>query len=304
MNRHIFITLLVVWGALCIGANAQTPYDAFAPETSRPMLGLDAINTTENPSQCNVINDSIWSTKSSADDISKWLSVDPLSDKYPSISPYAYCNWNPVKYVDPDGRDIYRYDNKTGDIKLYQKTDDNFDQFGKFKYNRKTGDYEPLLKKDGCIKTYTDHLGNHDEIAKGILRNGLNMKQRGATFIVDKNVGPAIDDYFNYALILDEIAGVEISGYIFENRYGDGKKIIQFEPYKNNSFNNSTSRLFRSSELYKAILHFHTHGHADSYIRATTPSKDRDLPAKTKLRNLYPGIQLLILHNYGEPVIY
>lgn len=32
-----------------------------------------------------------------------WLSVDPLSDKYPNISPYAYCNWNPVKNVDPDG---------------------------------------------------------------------------------------------------------------------------------------------------------------------------------------------------------
>ena len=36
--------------------------------------------------------------------ITSWLSIDPLSDKYPSISPYAYCNWNPVKYVDPDGR--------------------------------------------------------------------------------------------------------------------------------------------------------------------------------------------------------
>lgn len=36
--------------------------------------------------------------------ITSWLSVDPLSDKYPSISPYAYCGWNPVKYVDPDGR--------------------------------------------------------------------------------------------------------------------------------------------------------------------------------------------------------
>ena len=33
-----------------------------------------------------------------------WLSVDPLADKYPNISPYAYCNWNPVKFVDPDGR--------------------------------------------------------------------------------------------------------------------------------------------------------------------------------------------------------
>jgi len=35
-----------------------------------------------------------------------WLSVDPLSDKYPSISPYAYCAWNPIKLVDPDGREI------------------------------------------------------------------------------------------------------------------------------------------------------------------------------------------------------
>jgi hypothetical protein len=31
------------------------------------------------------------------------LSVDPLSDKYPNISPYAYCAWNPVMLVDPDG---------------------------------------------------------------------------------------------------------------------------------------------------------------------------------------------------------
>ena len=35
-----------------------------------------------------------------------WLSVDPLADKYPGISPYAYCAWNPVKLVDPDGREI------------------------------------------------------------------------------------------------------------------------------------------------------------------------------------------------------
>ena len=34
-----------------------------------------------------------------------WLSVDPMADKYPSISPYAYCAWNPVKLVDPDGKE-------------------------------------------------------------------------------------------------------------------------------------------------------------------------------------------------------
>ena len=32
-----------------------------------------------------------------------WLSVDPMADKYPNISPYAYCSWNPVLLVDPDG---------------------------------------------------------------------------------------------------------------------------------------------------------------------------------------------------------
>ena len=36
-----------------------------------------------------------------------FISVDPMSDKYPSISPYAYCAWNPVKLVDPDGRKIW-----------------------------------------------------------------------------------------------------------------------------------------------------------------------------------------------------
>ena len=32
-----------------------------------------------------------------------WLSVDPLADKYPNISPYAYCAWNPMKFTDKTG---------------------------------------------------------------------------------------------------------------------------------------------------------------------------------------------------------
>jgi len=41
---------------------------------------------------------------------SVWLSVDPLSDKYPSASPYVYCAGNPVRLVDPDGRTFYEVD--------------------------------------------------------------------------------------------------------------------------------------------------------------------------------------------------
>ena len=38
-----------------------------------------------------------------------WLSVVPMTDKYPFISPYAYCAWNPIILVDPDGRDTSYY---------------------------------------------------------------------------------------------------------------------------------------------------------------------------------------------------
>ncbi len=35
------------------------------------------------------------------------LSVDPHADRYWWVTPYAYCNNNPIKIVDPDGRDIW-----------------------------------------------------------------------------------------------------------------------------------------------------------------------------------------------------
>ena len=39
-------------------------------------------------------------------DLSIWLSVDPMSAKYPSLSPYTYCADNPVKLVDPNGEEV------------------------------------------------------------------------------------------------------------------------------------------------------------------------------------------------------
>ena len=36
----------------------------------------------------------------------RFTTIDPLAEKYPGISPYAYCNGNPVNFVDPDGMDF------------------------------------------------------------------------------------------------------------------------------------------------------------------------------------------------------
>ena len=50
-----------------------------------------------------------------------WLSVDPMADKYPCISPYAYCAWNPIKLTNPNGKEVMENDDwyrnkKTGDV--------------------------------------------------------------------------------------------------------------------------------------------------------------------------------------------
>lgn len=37
----------------------------------------------------------------------RWISPDPLSEEFPSWSPYTMCYDNPVKYKDPDGRAAY-----------------------------------------------------------------------------------------------------------------------------------------------------------------------------------------------------
>ena len=65
-------------------------------------------------------------------DLSVWLSVDPMSDKYPSLSPYTYCADNPVKLVDPNGEEIgdyYSFDGKflgsdgKKDNRVYQQSE-------------------------------------------------------------------------------------------------------------------------------------------------------------------------------------
>ena len=47
--------------------------------------------------------------------LGRWFAQDPLSEKYYGISPYAFCNNNPINFVDPDGLDWYSYIEKDED---------------------------------------------------------------------------------------------------------------------------------------------------------------------------------------------
>ena len=45
--------------------------------------------------------------RSYAYEVGRFLRPDPMQDEYPALSPYAYANNNPLKYVDPDGRFVF-----------------------------------------------------------------------------------------------------------------------------------------------------------------------------------------------------
>ena len=59
-----------------------------------------------------------------------WLGVDPMMDKYPSLSPYAYCAWNPVRLVDPDGMEMWKPEiTSKGEVSYLAEKGDNKESF-------------------------------------------------------------------------------------------------------------------------------------------------------------------------------
>ena len=66
--------------------------------------------------------------------LTSFLSVDRYADKYPSISPYAYCAWNPIILTDPSGDTIInkylQYKDSKGYYgELYVRTQQLIDEF-------------------------------------------------------------------------------------------------------------------------------------------------------------------------------
>ena len=70
-------------------------------------------------------------------DLSIWLSVDPLVDKYPNLSPYVYCANNPGRLVDPDGRKFGWVQDENGTV-FWDKNTNSHEEFAQ-NYADKSG---------------------------------------------------------------------------------------------------------------------------------------------------------------------
>lgn len=106
-------------------------YQEFFDQDTIVQIGTVVMNRLSGKLLYFVSFDTTYSEASLKPDlVSRWISPDPLSEKYYSFSPYNFVLNNPIKHVDPDGREVWivhkkqeiRYDNG----KLYNKDGSNY----------------------------------------------------------------------------------------------------------------------------------------------------------------------------------
>ena len=110
-----------------------------------------------------------------------FVTVDPLAEKYYSISQYGYCGNNPIKYIDPTGMFYtgFTIDEKGYIQKVNNEGGDKYDViYNKSKYSSQTRkDYDTSGDKTGI------------KISKGILN-----EQAGSKNMSDKTISGPIND--------------------------------------------------------------------------------------------------------------
>ena len=98
----------------------------FVPTANSSLLTANSSYTFSAKEKDTETGYSYFGARYYSSDLSVWLSVDPMGDKYPSMSPYVYCADNPVKLVDPNGEEVYVYGNTENKNTVINSLNDHF----------------------------------------------------------------------------------------------------------------------------------------------------------------------------------
>ena len=124
-------------------------------------------------------------------DYARFTTQDPLAENTPNLSPYAYCDGNPMRYVDPTGMEWYRSEDNDG----------NF-QFHYIEGNKDEGVIHRKWEYLGL--TYTD---NASDTYYSLFGNILRMKDKNGKRTVESELYERIDKLLINAYTSDNGVG-------------------------------------------------------------------------------------------------
>ena len=122
-----------------------------------------------------------------------WLSVDPMADKYPGLSPYAYCTWNPVKLKDPNGMETIGNDDGWK-IDRYKKTITRVSTEGgsACQYINDNGSSRILLGSQSDVLNQFEGFTLIDNVQNGTQISQTEDKDNSSSDILNACVGSAV----------------------------------------------------------------------------------------------------------------
>ncbi|MFA6200928.1 MAG: RHS repeat-associated core domain-containing protein, partial [Bacteroidales bacterium] len=188
-----------------------------------------------------------------------WLSVDPMSHKYPHLTSYNYCANSPVMVIDPNGEEMDGFTvNNRGEFKKVDNTGGKlFDViYNESAYKLGNREYDGTGNKNG-IQVGKEFMANHtnkDFNIENIFGNKIGKGKNDRYVLKNQKQSESLLNF------LDRNTDVEWSNANLKNKNGDKLNLLMTSHEKGRvSLNSTILDKYFPSNNFGLIKHDHNH---------------------------------------------
>ena len=210
-----------------------------------------------------------------SDNIMMWLSVDPMSDERPNVSPYSYCQNNPIGRVDTWGMLDDEYEvNRKGEI---TKLNDNDH------YDANGNEVDVIYNSD---------KSNSIQVSKNFMGNKKTQFVRGK-----RSNGEAEDYYPDLYSVTGDDKAKDIFEFMAQNTDVEWSQTkVGTNRSQKNFISTSHKEASEAGQSWLLSKGYTIRGHNHSHPYQQYPS-DSDINWAMEVSQKFPNVELYIFHN-------